>query len=253
MRNDSSQNYKTKYSNVANFKQFMDNIHKEKDKLQTVDRQLKKGDREISNPKQDGMNFNSITNKMDKNLTKKDLEDRIKALEDGGVEETDHKYGIVDLVPDKTMENFDTEFHQGGMHDDMNDSSETTSYMFFKNIQTVHRLVEEMLQYDHQKVNELLNDGHNWAEDHLSVAKENVSHVYNFVANKLVKENHEGYNYMFFENLESIHKMCQKLTQMDESQIDEVLQDGHDWAEDHISAAKENIEQVHDFLENEMM
>jgi len=253
MRNDSSQNYKTKYSNVANFKQFMDNIHKEKDKLQTVDRQLKKGDREISNPKQDGMNFNSITNKMDKNLTKKDLEDRIKALEDGGVEETDHKYGIVDLVPDKTMENFDTEFHQGGMRDDMNDSSETTSYMFFKNIQTVHRLVEEMLQYDHQKVNELLNDGHNWAEDHLSVAKENVSHVYNFVANKLVKENHEGYNYMFFENLESIHKMCQKLTQMDESQIDEVLQDGHDWAEDHISAAKENIEQVHDFLENEMM
>jgi hypothetical protein len=29
--------------------------------------------------------------------------------------------------------------------------------------------------------------------------------------------------------------------------------DGHDWAEDHISSAKENVEQVHDFLKNTLM
>lgn len=96
MRNDSSQNYKTKYSNVSNFKQFMDNIRKEKDELKKVDMSIPKSDREISNPRRDGMNFNTITNKMDKNLTKKDLEDRIKALEDEGIEDIEHKYGIVE-------------------------------------------------------------------------------------------------------------------------------------------------------------
>jgi len=246
MRNDSSQNYKTKYSNVSNFKQFMDNIRKEKDELEKVDRSIPKADREISNPKRDGMNFNTITNKMDKNLTKKDLEDRIKALEEEGVEDSNHKYGIVES-------SFDAYNQQNQVKMDADHSGETTSYMFFKNIQTLHRLVSEMLQFDQQKVNTLLNDGHNWAEDHLSVAKESVSHVYNFLTNKTIKENHDGYNYMFFENLESIHKMCEKMTQMQENEIDSILQDGHDWAEDHISAAKENIEQVHDFLENEMM
>jgi len=250
MRNDNSQNYKTKFSNISNFKQFMDKVRKEKDELEKLDRKLPKGDRETSKPSLDGMNFNTITNKMDKNITKKDLEDRIKALEDGGVEDVDHKYGIVESNFDQYNQKMNQEMETPMEHDH---SGKTTSYMFFTNLQTIHRLVSEMIQFDQQSVNNLLNDGHNWAEDHMSVAKESVAHVYNFLTNKTLKENHEGYNYMFFGNLELIHKMCEKMSQMGESEIDNILQDGHDWAEDHISTAKENIEQVHDFLENEMM
>jgi hypothetical protein len=33
--------------------------------------------------------------------------------------------------------------------------------------------------------------------------------------------------------------------------IEEILEDGHDWAQDHISEAKNNIDQVFDFLMNE--
>ncbi len=254
MRNDSSQNYKTPYSNISNFREFTDNVRKEKDELKKLDGQIRKQDREITNPKEDGMNFNTITHKMDKNITKKDLEDRIKALEDDGVEDTDHKYKISESKRRvRTFEHMDMEHHHEEIPSQMDHSDETTSYMFFTNIQTIHRLVSEMLQFDKQSVNTLLNDGHNWAEDHLSVAKESVGHVFNFLTNKTIKENHQGFNYMFFENLESIHKMCEKISQMGESEIDMILQDGHDWAEDHISAAKENVEQVHDFLENEMM
>ena len=34
--------------------------------------------------------------------------------------------------------------------------------------------------------------------------------------------------------------------------IEEILQGGHDWADDHISEAKTNMDQVFDFFKNEM-
>jgi hypothetical protein len=33
--------------------------------------------------------------------------------------------------------------------------------------------------------------------------------------------------------------------------VEEILEDGHDWAQDHISEAKNNMDQVFDFLMNE--
>jgi hypothetical protein len=38
---------------------------------------------------------------------------------------------------------------------------------------------------------------------------------------------------------------------MDPNMIDEIIQDGHDWADDHVSEAKNNMDQVFDFLMNE--
>jgi hypothetical protein len=34
--------------------------------------------------------------------------------------------------------------------------------------------------------------------------------------------------------------------------VDSILQNGHDWADDHISEAKTNIDQVFDFMMNEI-
>jgi hypothetical protein len=57
-------------------------------------------------------------------------------------------------------------------------------------------------------------------------------------------------NYMFFSNLKQIQRQCQMLLELDPMIIEEILQNGHDWADDHITVAKENMDQVFDFLMN---
>jgi hypothetical protein len=63
--------------------------------------------------------------------------------------------------------------------------------------------------------------------------------------------NHRNENYMTFSNLQQMKRQIDMLMELDEDVIDEIIQNGHDWADDHISVAKENIDQVFDFLMNE--
>jgi len=56
---------------------------------------------------------------------------------------------------------------------------------------------------------------------------------------------------MFFSNLEQIKRQCDLLLELDPSMIDEILLNGHDWADDHITEAKVNLDQVFDFFMNE--
>lgn len=67
---------------------------------------------------------------------------------------------------------------------------------------------------------------------------------------KSIKEQ-ENDRYMFFSNLEQIHRQTGLLLEMDENELHEILENGHDWAQDHIATAKESIDQVFDFLMNE--
>jgi len=57
--------------------------------------------------------------------------------------------------------------------------------------------------------------------------------------------------YMFFSNLEQIKRQCELLLNLDQNEIDQILDNGHDWAQDHIAEAKNNMDQVFDFLMNE--
>jgi hypothetical protein len=57
--------------------------------------------------------------------------------------------------------------------------------------------------------------------------------------------------YMFFSNLEQIKRQAELLLDLDENVINQILENGHDWADDHITVAKENLDQVFDFLMNE--
>lgn len=57
--------------------------------------------------------------------------------------------------------------------------------------------------------------------------------------------------YMFFSNLEQIHRQTGLLLDKDPEMISSILENGHDWAQDHIATAKESIDQVFDFLMNE--
>ena len=72
--------------------------------------------------------------------------------------------------------------------------------------------------------------------------------------NRIVKKvltEQESVNYMFFSNLEQIKRQCEMMLEMDQDQLDMIIQNGHDWADDHISEAKTNIDQVFDFFKNE--
>jgi hypothetical protein len=55
-------------------------------------------------------------------------------------------------------------------------------------------------------------------------------------------------NYMFFRNLEQMKRQVEELQSIPTDQIEEILRNGHDWADDHISKAKENLDQVYDFM-----
>jgi hypothetical protein len=68
---------------------------------------------------------------------------------------------------------------------------------------------------------------------------------------KKVLSEERGVNYMFFSNLQQMKRQCDIMLEMDPNLIEELLQNGHDWADDHISEAKTNIDQVFDFLMNE--
>jgi len=59
-------------------------------------------------------------------------------------------------------------------------------------------------------------------------------------------------DYMFFSNLQQIKRQCEILLEMNPQQIDEIINEGgHDWADDHVTEAKNNMDQVFDFLMNE--
>ena len=72
------------------------------------------------------------------------------------------------------------------------------------------------------------------------------------VIRKVLKETEErSTRYMFFSNLEQMKRQCEMLLDMDQNQIEQILEQGHDWAQDHIAEAKNNMDQVFDFLMNE--
>ena len=67
----------------------------------------------------------------------------------------------------------------------------------------------------------------------------------------LREEEHRSSRYMFFSNLEQMKRQCELLLDLDENEIESILEDGHDWAQDHIAEAKNNMDQVFDFIMNQ--
>jgi hypothetical protein len=73
------------------------------------------------------------------------------------------------------------------------------------------------------------------------------------LVNKVLKEQETAQtNYMFFSNLKQMKRQIEMMMEMDPDMIDKIIQNGHDWADDHISEAKTNMDPVFDFLKNEM-
>lgn len=82
------------------------------------------------------------------------------------------------------------------------------------------------------------------------------SHSYRSVNNEGHdhESNHEGghQHYMFFQNLISIKHHIEEILNMNPDQVDDLLKNGHDWACDHIATSKDDIQEVGEWLRNEM-
>ena len=72
----------------------------------------------------------------------------------------------------------------------------------------------------------------------------------NNIIKKVLKE--ETQRYMFFSNLEQMKRQCEILLGKDKKMIESILDNGHDWAQDHIAESKNNMDQVFDFIMNEI-
>jgi hypothetical protein len=75
----------------------------------------------------------------------------------------------------------------------------------------------------------------------------------NQIIRKVLKEEEHkrSSRYMFFSNLQQMRRQCDLLLDLDEEMVESILENGHDWAQDHISEAKNNMDQVFDFIMNE--
>lgn len=69
---------------------------------------------------------------------------------------------------------------------------------------------------------------------------------------KVLMEEQRSENYMFFSNLMQMKRQCEMILEMGEEEVNQIILDGHDWADDHVSEAKTNLDQVFDFLKNKM-
>ena len=65
------------------------------------------------------------------------------------------------------------------------------------------------------------------------------------------EEEQRSSRYMFFSNLQQMRRQCDLLLDLDQEMVESILENGHDWAQDHISEAKNNMDQVFDFIMNE--
>lgn len=57
-------------------------------------------------------------------------------------------------------------------------------------------------------------------------------------------------NYMFFSNLKIIKEKVEELLNMDKNAVDQMLSDGHDWANDHISTSRDDVEEVYNWIKS---
>lgn len=72
----------------------------------------------------------------------------------------------------------------GGSSDSCSTSNKSeVNYMFFGNLESIKRMIDEMVQMDAHEVDEILKNGHEWAVDHIASSLDDVQEVYSFIKN----------------------------------------------------------------------
>ena len=77
-----------------------------------------------------------------------------------------------------------------GVHEN-HEGQELQNYMFFQNLYTLKNAIDELMELDMNKVDQILSDGHGWALDHIATSVDDVEEVYHFLSNS-VEMGHGG-------------------------------------------------------------
>ena len=64
------------------------------------------------------------------------------------------------------------------------DEKPTENYMFFANLKTIKNAIDDMLKMNEAELDKRIADGHDWASDHMAVAKDNIEQVYHWVTSR---------------------------------------------------------------------
>jgi len=78
----------------------------------------------------------------------------------------------------------------GGSSDKCAESGSDLNYMFFGNLETMKRIIDELVQMDRTQVDEILKGGHEWAVDHIASSADDIQEVYNFLKNSVAVPSH---------------------------------------------------------------
>ena len=86
------------------------------------------------------------------------------------------EYELAEMCRNSNMDNVQGTYESKRLRE----HQETENYMFFGNLETMKNMIDELLQMDESEIDSILSE-HDWASDHISVAAENLEHVYNFL------------------------------------------------------------------------
>lgn len=133
----------------------------------------------------------SMKKKEGEKITKSEIDSELQALK--GKDKDKSKPGVQGLSK-KDLTKF-RRLNLAKTLKGLKEHQETQNYMFFGNLQTIKRLVDEMLEMDEAKVDAMLSDGHNWALDHIATSKDDVEEVFNFLAGHDVPSEDHGHSH----------------------------------------------------------
>jgi hypothetical protein len=93
---------------------------------------------------------------------------------------------------------------------------------------------------------------HEWLNEDAQIGKTSIDSPADYIISPVGEEESETSNYMFFSNLGRIQELAKMILSMDQTKVDAMLNNGHDWANDHITTAKTNLDHVFGFLKGEL-
>jgi hypothetical protein len=88
-----------------------------------------------------------------------------------------------------------------------------------------------------------------WLVENAQIGKTSIDNTGGFIYPVVAEE--ELSNYMFFSNLKRVKELTEMLLKMDSKKIDDMLNNGHDWANDHVAKSKESLNHVFEFFKSE--
>lgn len=68
------------------------------------------------------------------------------------------------------------------------ESESNDNYMFFENLNQMKRQIDDILTWSEEDINNILDNGHDWAVDHICTSKDDISEVYEFLLNQIKKD-----------------------------------------------------------------